>query len=838
MRPKRRPRRQPNRGAAGNDAPDGGSLDQPVSQEASPQALASHDVPNESEQLSMADSTSEMPLEHTENSLPYEDVNRDPIQSALETSQSSDPRSQASERPARRPAQRLASLRNPSPTGGREGMQRTYTGTTAGVRFQPKSVQRRSKEEREAAEQAENERLQARLFGSKGSEDVERGDLMSRKKGRGMFRGIDDRFSGAGASGHLGGSTRQDRSTRRARGPGGLGPRGRGGDGGGESRGRGHGAVRGGIMTTGVGFSQSDAAREPVNTRRKKDSTVKTETDKDGDVVMNKAKSKKKIKKEPGLTDDTSSSESEYDGEKGRRINIEEIDLVSTDEDGGDEDLDSNRKERATLLKVWNPKPVRFHREEHVERAVGVNTDPTTLTSAELRRRAKERQNAQGSIFLGSGDDAIVSTTKAKGRGKTKDVEFIENKRKWKGVYQDDDDTEGFAKVKTEPNDDDAMIMNESDQGPTAQLAGETPSLNVQGAEHEIRAAAKEIELTDSSDSSDLPNEDPLSGQNRQGKTTQPHSPALLPKGPRRKHRPPKPILQTDEDHQEWARYKEDMTWMQDTLLQAGGTITSQFGMKDLDQDDMDMDIVTIGPNSKANHIFLFQFPPGLPILVDALAKEQEGIKTEKKNDGHQLSAQPTSSSTATEVPVPTEIPPPTNPNKKPPAATKQAKSKTSAAKEKGKDKDKEKDKEKDDNENLASSSPQPPPPQIYTPLSPPPPPGHFGTLRLHRSKRVTANWGTLQFDIGRSSERLVSQEIVVCDWNKTVVKKEGFEGLNVVGSSSGDKIKGEEREGGVKAEERGEWREEVRCGERVWAVGGVKAGWVGVPDLGAMFGT
>ncbi|KAL8783912.1 MAG: hypothetical protein Q9195_009243 [Heterodermia aff. obscurata] len=825
MPPKRRSRRQLDRRASSDDPPDQHNFDHRISEETSPPALASHDVPNEPEQLSMADSTSKTPLEHTENFPSHRNVDSDLIQSALEPSQSSDPHPQASEPPARRSVQRLASLRNPSPTSGGDTMQRTSTSSMSGLKFQPKSVQRRSQAEREAIEQAEAERLQARLSGGKVSDDVERGDFMPRRKGRGMFRGIDDRLSGAGASGHLGGSTRQERSTRRARGPGRLGPRGRGGDSGGEPWAREHGPVRDGIMITSAEISRSDAAREPLNTRRKKDSTVKTETDKDGDVIMDKTTSKKKIKKEPGTTyNSTSSSDSEYDAKKGRRINIEEIDLVSTDEDGGDEGSDSKRKERANLIKVWNPKPVRFHREEHVERTVGVNTDPTSLTSAELRRRAKERQDAHGSMFIGSGDEAIVPTTKAKGRGKTKDVEFIENKRKWKGVYQEDDDTEAFARVKTEPNDDDAMIMNESDHGPTAQLAGETPSVNVQGAEHEIRAAAEEMELADRSDSSSA---DSLPGKNRQGRTSQPLSPTLLPQGPRRKHRTPKPVLQTDEDHQEWARYKEDMTWMQDTLLQAGGTITSQFNSKGLDQDDMDMDIGTTGPNSKADHIFLFQFPPGLPILVDARTKEQEGIKAEKKDDGHRLSSAQPISSSSTNI-APTEIPSPANPNnrKTPAATTKQAKSKAPAPR------DKEKEKEKDANEDPHL---QPVPrPQIYTPLSPPPPPGHFGTLRLHRSKRVTANWGSVQFDIGRSSEREVAQEVVICDWNQTVVKKEGFEGM---GGPNRVGVKSEETEGGIKVEERGEWRDEVRCGEKVWAVGGVKAGWVGVPDLGGMFG-
>ena len=75
-----------------------------------------------------------------------------------------------------------------------------------------------------------------------------------------------------------------------------------------------------------------------------------------------------------------------------------------------------------------------------------------------------------------------------------------------------------------------------------------------------------------------------------------------------------------------------------------------------------------------------------------------------------------------------------------------------------------------------------------------------------------------------------MGQEIVACGWSKTVVKKEAFEAVD------GTRVKGEDGEGGIKAEERGEWREEIQCGEKVWSLGNVHGGWVGVPDLGAMF--
>lgn len=828
MPPKRQPRRQPRRGAPKKDSPERDTAGQPATEENAASALVSHDEPAEIEQLSVVDNARSEQIDAAEDVLPSETQFPHSAQTASSMEKPSAPKSRATETPTRRPVQRLASLRNQSQIGGESTLQDASAVRPASFKFQPKSVQRRSKEEREVAERAEAERLQARLSGTAISVDAKRGAFLPRGRGRGNIRGSSDRLSGAGASGHLGGSTRYDETTRPARRRGGLGGLGGGESGGGTpSVSRGRGGGRGGSPNVGQEITRPGAIKGTAKSTRKKDPAVKSEVNKDSDVVMGKTNSKKKIKKELSLTYGISSSESEYDGRKGRRINIEEINLISSDSDANDEAMGEKGQDLAKTPKAKNPRPVRFHRDAHVERAVGVNTDPTTLTSAELRRRAKEKQDAQGSMFIDSEDEVIVPDTKAKGRGKTKDVEFIEDKRKWKGVYQDDDDMEGLRKVKAEPEDDHAMILSEAPSGPIVQPAGEVPSINVQEVESEIRAASHDVEMTDRLNSSIA---HAASSQSLEGEESQPLSPdtASRAKEPRRKHRPPKPVLQTDEDHQEWARFEDDLSWMHGTLLEAGGTVKSYTGTKVTEHDDdMDLDIGSIGYNAHAGSIFLFQFPPVLPMLVEARSKKQGGTKTETKKEG--TTSRPVQAPTPSiEVPAPTQIPIPSDPSKMPPPS-KPAKSKPPLKDAK--------------TSSSAPSVPVPPPlPQTFTPISPDPPPGQFGTLRLHRSKRVTANWGTLQFDVGRSSERHVAQELVVCDWNKTVVKKEGFDsvGAGAVGGSgggSGGNIKGEDGEGGIKAEERGEWREEVQCGEKVWALGGVQGGWVGVPDLGEMFG-
>lgn len=780
MPPKRQPRPRLRRGNVERTSPERDASDQPTT-EGEPAAAASDNVNAQTEQPSSAVN----PRGESRNIVedkPH--TQADPLGSSQDAQDASEaspsqPEVTDSSKPPR--VQRLATLDNPE--GG--PLPRIPGTRPAGLRFKPKAVQRRTKEEREAAERAEAERQQARLSGASVPGVVERGGFSSRGRGRG-----NDRLGVVGASGHLGGGTHDEGSqAKRGRGRGRLGGGGGGGRGSsGDPRGG-----RGGAMTTDSGLARGSA--QDSTTRRKKDPAVKTETYKDGNVVMGNTTSKRKVKKEPGVSYGIESSESETSGKRSRKINIEEIDLISSNEDADDEGLDGKGKERAKTPKPRNPRPVRFQRDEHVERTVGVNTEPTTLTSAELRRRAKLKKDAQESMFFDSKEGSLAPSPKPKSRGKTKDVEFIKNERKWQGVYQDDDVGEGLTRVKKEPQDDDLMALDEEPCDPAAQLAGAFSSTNVQGAE-------RELEDTEIPDAPDLPSagdaEHRSSSQTLQGDARPPSPQAQLqPERLRRKNRPRKPVLQTDEDHDEWARYDDDGLWMRSILSTAGGTIKSDSSTKALDDDgDIDMGSLSIGASERADEIYLFQFPPALPMLTDARIKKEE---------------ESTAIPPPVQAPPPTAIPTPGNPSKKPPA------------------KPKSKDPPKDPDP--PAHPPPPPQPQTYTPISPPLPPGHMGTLRLHRSNRVTANWGTLEFEIGRSSERQMGQEIVACGWSKTVVKKEAFEGVD------GTRIKGEDAEWGTKVEGRGDWREEIQCGEKVWSLGNVHGGWVGVPDLSGMFG-
>lgn len=705
----------------------------------------------------------------------------------------------------RKPVERLASLHSPyvSSTNERTLHAISPASRPASLRFQPKSYTRRSKEEREAADRAEAERRQASL----GAIDTTSGGFVARGRGRGhvlIHSTRDERLTGSGATGHLGARAAGPELSRYRRGGrGGVasGPRSR--------EGQGDGAP------TGAGIDSNH-----------KDSAVKAEKDRDGDTVMDATKSRAnnlqvgeagrntgarktgraqgggrpaRIKEEPQIPESPWSDDEEVEKEEGRRIDIEEINLLSDQEAdaAGSPNEDAKGKERQFTPRQHQMsfKPIRLDRKEHKERAVGVNTDASSLTSAELRRRAQEGRAAQGSLFLDD-EELVAPTTKSKARGKARDVEFVRDERKWKGVYQDDDDSDAAPKVKEEPRDDDAMVVDEAPATVTI-----SPPKSPEAVPPE---PISDTEIAEAASPPAQPQEDPIP------ESTQPKR--RLPK--RKTYRPPKSVLQTAEDHQEWGRGERDRHKISDTLTEIAGGLAPAPQAAD-NQEDVNMDAPTA--KKPSGELFLFQFPPALPMLIDPTT---EKIKAEPPTEP----PRPTPNQ-----PVPIGIPqpkPPTPAANKPKPPPPSSKSKPAPTTE----------------------PPPPPPPQTYTPLSPAPPPGHFGALRLHTTSRTTAAWGSLRFEISRGAEENIAQEFVVCDWSSAVVKREEWEsgggggGTNGGGieGSKGGRVRGEEMT--VKEEERGEWKEEVRVGGEVWAMGEVGGGregaaFVGVPCWGEMFG-
>ncbi|MCJ1231061.1 hypothetical protein MMC12_007736 [Toensbergia leucococca] len=357
----------------------------------------------------------------------------------------------------RRPVQRLASLypRSSPNSSSIVSASREAGDRPIGLKFQPKSFIRRSKEERDAQVRAEEERRQARLAANPipSTSIGGRGSLRGRGRGRGdSSRDVPkghtgpwrfERIGGSQASGVLGGSTVY-------------------GDG--EKRGRG---ARGGSRLAGSSAPSTSETTRAASTRVKREPALKSEKDKDGDIEMAEPRGRRlpEVKREDQESAYVSSEE-EPDPAEGPRVNIEHINLVSDeDTEESPEETKGKEHEKAANHPGRTLKPVRIDRHEHVERAINVNTDASSLTSAELRKRAKERNEAQGSLFLPQEEESkAVEKPRAKGRARAKEVEFVRDERRWKGVYQDED-MEDEATIKQEPMDDDhdAMVVDSSE---------------------------------------------------------------------------------------------------------------------------------------------------------------------------------------------------------------------------------------------------------------------------------------------------------------------------------------------------------------------------------------
>ena len=427
-----------------------------------------------------------------------------------------------------------------------------------------------------------------------------------------MSRWKNERFNlSHEASGHLGGATIQDALTSKNR--------------------------RGGGIRSGTSRPSESASTN--GTSRPKKANVKPEKDRDGDVLMGSSTSKPKrtrVKKEdqgPSYI----SSEGELDSDGEERVNIEDIstiNLVSSEDE--DEEIDSAQQSHVSKGKRRDATPhslgshlmpIRIQRQEHVERAVGVNTDASSLTSAELRRRAQDRAEAGGSLFIPEADEAdLLSVTKPKTKKKPKDVEFVRNERKWMGVYQDEDDKEGLVRVKDEPKDDADLVMIE----------------NPMGAEETEPIALEDIDLANTftqravKDSNDVFK----TTASHKGPLEVPEADSLLQ--PRQKLRRIKgyhglrPVHMSEEEEEDniFAEIAEIVSLKSGISAETFGPelSSSTKDSHDDDDDDVDMDHEdTYFQKDGKEAVYLFQLPPVVPSLRD-VSKVTSRSEDKKKN--------------------------------------------------------------------------------------------------------------------------------------------------------------------------------------------------------------
>ena len=445
-----------------------------------------------------------------------------------------------------------------------------------------------------------------------------------------------------------------------------------------------------------------------------------------------------------------SSDDEEHENE-GPRMNIEQINLVS-DEDP-DEEMTSNKgKGRARESKIpgWVLKPIRIDRKEHIERAVGVNIEASSQTSAELRKRAKERGDNGDSLFVPMDEEGPrADKTKKKGKQKMNDVEFLRDERKWKGVYQDDKDLVEGAKIKTEPTEDDDMAID-------------ITSTNIAATAN----AAKDTETAPSPAAPVPENAEP--------------SITPVPKKRRNfKFKDTKPILQTEEDRQEWARHEEDVRFLDQELrlMDTGPTALPLSTTTDEEgKSSQEERALKTNNEQKEGRIYLVQLPPIVPALTDAIIKAESS-------------------------PVPNDVPLPAQTPIIPPNPSRQPSTPATAPKK-----------------TPIKRDPSPPPqPQLHTP-SLTPTPGLLGTLKLKQSGRVLLSWGDASLELVRGADTEFLQDVVLANARK-VVSVDDELGMGT-GVEVGDGVGG----GG-------------RTGKSGWGLGQVMGNFVVRPDWGRLFG-
>lgn len=642
------------------------------------------------------------------------------------------------------PRQRLASLNPRKKLAASE----VADSRPAGLKFQPKSAAsaRRTKEEREAAERAETEKRQQR-FGDSGAAlprtTGDRGGF--RGGGRGTF--VPTVTTRAEASGHLGGSSIEE--------------------GGGRKK-----ASRGGGLFSRVSGPSASTSAKVGPSRARSQAIVKAERDRDGDMIMGTSSTtgKRVTFKREEERPTHYSSESEPDVAEGPRVNIEHINLISDEDTDGEQPEFSNQdksKEHEVGIKKenkipgWTLKPVRIDRLEHVERAAGVVvTDPNSMTSTELRRRAKERADAQGSLFISDDEEHPPAKTapKAKTVKKPKDVEFVRDERRWKGVYQDD---EAGPRIKDEPNDDDRVIFND------------IASVNVPGTSLQAESGAHvpdrvEAGVPEKSSADDIN----LRDQRKR-------------RSSRTKSRLIKPILQTEEDRQEWARYEEDLRLLGEELgfVKPNG---SQIHSLDPDGDGKIEDGADHFKDKREGLVYLFQLPPIMPKILTTAEREilnVESTQSEKAEDDKPLDMS---------KPIYAKHSQPSDPKQKQPKSDLE-------------------DTLVPDTRNAS----------VFMANESTLPVGRVGTLRVHDTGRVTATWGGASLELGRGAGSGLLQEVVMTEYSKHQTIKLGADGKDKDNKEGGGKERFEER---------------ISLGDKGWAIGQLGGGFVMTPDWTKMF--
>jgi DNA-directed RNA polymerase III subunit RPC4 len=251
------------------------------------------------------------------------------------------------------------------------------------------------------------------------------------------------------------------------------------------------------------------------------------------------------------------SSEDEEDAEFPRK----DIDLI---------EISSDENEAAPVARpLRSALPVRIGRKEHQERSFGINTDASTEASAKILGQAEASGRAPSA--------SAVKQASSKGKGKGKEQDTISSTKPFKGVWQDSDEL--ASPVKTEENSEDEQMVE-----------------------------AEQVGIV----------EEPK--QTEEAQETQPET--LIQEESRPKARSKsitEPVLQTDEDRAEWARFQSNLSHIRTELGPDESTTTDAAGDVNMAEGSNNVKKPTV----RDNNVYLFQIPPLMPELHSTTIKKE-----------------------------------------------------------------------------------------------------------------------------------------------------------------------------------------------------------------------
>ncbi|KZF26538.1 hypothetical protein L228DRAFT_257954 [Xylona heveae TC161] len=493
-----------------------------------------------------------------------------------------------------------------------------------------------------------------------------------------------------------------------------------------------------------------------------------------------------RIKSEFYTPDDYSSDDD--DATEGPRIAVEHINLISDSE--GEDDPSGKGKGRARnggRTMGSGLKPIRVDRVEHVDRQSGVSTEASSSTSAELRKQAQEKDD-KGGLFVPE-DEPEAAAKKDKGKEKAPTASRDEQQ----------------VQVKQEPTDE-ATPMDVDAIPPAA--AAEDGTAIKQSLSPEQKKKRVKMLL----------------------KPTKRRKPGLFDFNP---------VLQTNEDREEWERHQEDVQFLArelgmmkayqapdqqqqqdkeqekdkdaegDVAMAEGEANTDENAQKPEQGQQQQSQPQSPQEDRKEGLIYLFQFPPIVPSLVNPVLKKEEDGDTADGNTAGAPAPSAAAGAAAAE-----------NSRQKPIVISDTSSSSASRTGRRA----------PDAQQQPASHETEEhvPPPPLTAP-SADIPSGFAGKLRVHQSGRVTLAWGNTALELSRGADCEFLQDAMLA--NPVTNNADASRSGATAGGAPGIK----QEPGTAEGEDTAQMGNQVipRSG---WALGQVRGKFVVTPDWSEMF--